>query len=223
MEEENTIFDWGFAVDILPDLMDGLWLTVQATFGGFLIALAIGLFFALARRSDNLLVSGPASIVVELIRSTPLLVQLYIFFYILPRYGLRMPPFQLGVLAIGLHFGTYTSEVYRAGINAVPKGQWEAAQALNFTIFQKWTRIILPQAIPPMIPALGNYLIGMFKETAQLSAITVVELMLSARIIGTNEFRFIEPITLAGMLYFAVSYPSSLFIQRLETRLGRAS
>ncbi len=222
MEQETTIFDWEFALAILPDLLDGLWLTVQATFGGFLIALAIGLFFALARRSDNLLVSGPASIVVELIRSTPLLVQLYIFFYILPRYGLRMPPFQLGVIAIGLHFGTYTSEVYRAGINAVPKGQWEAAQALNFTIFQKWTRIVLPQAIPPMIPALGNYLIGMFKETAQLSAITVVELMLSARISGTEEFRFIEPITLAGILYFAVSYPSSLFIQRLETRFGRA-
>ena len=220
--DENTIFDWEFAIDILPELLDGLWVTVQATVGGFIIALAIGLFFALARRSDNILVSSPVAVIVELIRSTPLLVQLFIFFYILPRYGFRMPPFQLGVLAIGLHFGTYTSEVYRAGINAVPKGQWEAARALNFTIFQKWTRIVLPQAIPPMIPALGNYFIGMFKETAQLLAITVVELMLTARIIGTREFRFVEPITMAGVLYFAVSYPSSLFIQRLEARLGRA-
>jgi polar amino acid transport system permease protein len=133
---------------------------------------------------------------------------------------LRVPAFTLGVLASGLHFGTYTSEVFRAGIEAVERGQWEAATSLNFTPFQTWTRIILPQAIPPMIPALGNYLIGMFKETAQLSAITIVELMLSARSIGTREFRFIEPITLAGLLYFAVSYPSSLVVQRLEARFG---
>jgi polar amino acid transport system permease protein len=110
--------------------------------------------------------------------------------------------------------------VFRAGIEAVPRGQWEAATSLNFTPIQKWTRIILPQAIPPMLPAFGNYLIGMFKETAQLSAITIVELMLSARIIGTREFRFVEPITLAGVLYFALSYPSSLIVQRLEARFG---
>ncbi|MEQ8677394.1 MAG: ectoine/hydroxyectoine ABC transporter permease subunit EhuD [Aggregatilineales bacterium] len=221
--EQSALFDWNFALEILPQLLEGLWVTIQATFFGFIISMAIGLFFALARRSENLLISAPIGAIVEFIKSTPLLVQLFIFFYILPRYGFRVPAFQLGVFAIGLHFSTYTSEVYRAGINAVPRGQWEAARALNFTAFQKWTRIILPQALPPMIPALGNYLIAMFKETAQLSAITVVELMLSARIIGTSEFRFVEPITLAGILYFAVSYPSSLFIQQLENRFGRAN
>jgi polar amino acid transport system permease protein len=216
----SELFDWGFAFDILPKLLEGLWVTVQATFLGFALALAIGLAFALGRRSEQWWISQPLGMVIEFIRSTPLLVQLFFFFYVLPRYGLRVPAFTLGVLAIGLHFGTYTSEVFRAGIEAVERGQWEASTSLNFTPFQKWTRIILPQAIPPMIPALGNYLIGMFKETAQLSAITIVELMLSARSIGTREFRFIEPITLAGLLYFAVSYPSSLVVQRLEARFG---
>ena len=220
--ENNGIFDIEFALEILPDLLEGLWITVQATFLGFALAVIIGLAFALGRRSDQWWISQPISVIVEFIRSTPLLVQLFFFFYLLPRYtGLRVPAFTLGVAAIGLHFGTYTSEVFRAGIEGVPLGQWEAATALNFTVSQKWTRVILPQAIPPMIPVLGNYLIGMFKETAQLSAITVVELMLTARSIGTREFRFVEPITLAGMLYFAVSYPSSLIMQRLEARFGR--
>lgn len=218
---QNTqLFDVEFAISILPRLLAGLQVTVYATVLGFIIALFIGLFFALGRRSTMTLLSGPLTFLIEFIRSTPLLVQLFVFFYILPRYGFRVPAFWLGVLAIGLHFSTYTSEVYRAGINAVPRGQWEAAQALNFTATQKWTRIILPQAIPPMIPALGNYLISMFKETAQLSAITVVELMLTARSIGTREFQMVEPITLAGLLYFMVSYPSALLIQRLEVRFG---
>ncbi len=216
-----TAFDWQFAVEIFPDLLNGMWITIQATFFGFLLALVFGLFFALSRRSDSPWIRIPVSAVVEFVRSTPLLVQLFFFFYVIPRYlNFRVPAFQLGVLAIGLHFGTYTAEVIRAGINAVPRGQWEAATSLNFSIWQRWTLIILPQAIPPMIPALGNYLIGMFKETAQLSAITVVELMLVARSIGTREFRFIEPITIAGLLYFIVSYPSSLIIRQLEKRFG---
>jgi polar amino acid transport system permease protein len=127
----------------------------------------------------------------------------------------------VGTVALGLHYGTYTSEVYRAGIDAVDRGQWEAATALNFSPLRVWTGVILPQAIPPMIPALGNYLIGMFKESAQLLAITVTELMLTARVIGTETFRFLEPITMAGVLYFLISYPAALIVQRLEARYAR--
>jgi polar amino acid transport system permease protein len=111
--------------------------------------------------------------------------------------------------------------VYRAGIDAIESGQWEAATALNFSPMHIWTRIILPQAIPPMYPSLGNYLVAMFKETSQLMAITVVELTLTARIIGTTTFRFLEPITMAGVLYFAISYPSSFLVSRLEARYAR--
>lgn len=211
-------FDWAFAWEILPTLLWGLVVTIEATIAGFALAVVLGLLMALGRRSDNPWISRPVGGFVEFIRSTPLLVQLYIFFFVLPRYGLRLPPFAVGAVALGLHYGTYCSEVYRAGIDAIDRGQWEAATALNFSPLRVWVGIILPQSIPPMIPALGNYLVAMFKETAQLAAITVTELLLSARVIGTQTFRFLEPITLAGLLYFLISYPSALLVQRLEAR-----
>ena len=214
----QEFFDFDYAFSILPTLLEGLVVTLQASLAGFAVALVLGLLMALARRSDNAWISAPVGAFVEFIRSTPLLVQLFFLFYVLPHTGIRLPPFVVGTVALGMHYGTYMSEVYRAGIDAIGSGQWEAATALNFSPADTWTRIILPQAIPPMIPALGNYLVAMFKESAQLAAITVTELLLTGRIIGTREFRFLEPITLVGVLYFLISYPSSLLVQRLEAR-----
>jgi polar amino acid transport system permease protein len=214
-------FDWDFALEVMPDMLEGLVTTIQASLIAFALAAVIGLLMALARRSESVWLSAPVGALVEFIRSTPLLVQLFFFFYVLPQYGLRFPAFIVGVTVLGLHYGTYTSEVYRAGIDAIGRGQWEAAKSLNFNAQHTWTRIILPQALPPMTPALGNYLIGIFKETAQLAAITVVEMLLTARTIGTRSFRFLEPITLAGLLFFALSYPSSLLVQRLEARYAK--
>lgn len=217
-------WDWNFAInDVLPKLLEGMVVTVQATIGGFALAAILGLLFALGRRSENKWLSRPLGAFVEFIRSTPLLVQLFFLFYVLPLppFKLRLPALVIGIFALGLHYGTYCSEVYRAGIDAVAKGQWEAATALNFSPTHIWTRIILPQAIPPMIPALGNYFVAMFKETPQLAAITVTEMLLTGRIIGTNTFRFLEPITMVGLLFFLLSYPSSLLVQRLEARYAR--
>ena len=218
MNDLIEFFDFEYIVEILPDLLEGLIITVEASLAGFAVALILGLLFALGRRSENEWLSQPIGAVVEFVRSTPLLVQLFFFFYVLPRYGIRLGPFIIGTVALGLHYGTYTSEVYRAGIDAVERGQWEAATALNFSPVDVWVRIILPQSIPPMIPALGNYMVAMFKESAQLSAITVAELLNTAQTIGTRNFAYLEPITLAGALYFAISYPSSLIVQRLEAR-----
>ena len=214
----EQFFDWEYAIGFMPTLLEGLWVTIQVTVVAFILAAILGLLMALGRRSTNPWIAQPIGAIVEFIRSTPLLVQLFIFFYVLPRYGLRMPAFIVGTIALGLHYGTYTSEIYRAGIDAIDRGQWEAARALNFSPVRTWVGIVLPQAIPPMIPALGNYLVAMFKESAQLSAITVVELTLTARTIGTQSFRFLEPFTMAGILYFLISYPSSLVVQRLEKR-----
>ncbi|HEX6387235.1 MAG TPA: ectoine/hydroxyectoine ABC transporter permease subunit EhuD [Anaerolineae bacterium] len=214
-------FDWQFALEILPALLRGLWVTIQVSLLAFALAAVLGLLMALGRRSDNKWLSEPVGVLVEFVRSTPLLVQLFFFFYVLPRYGFRMPAFILGTIALGVHYATYASEVYRAGINAVGRGQWEAATALNFSPLRTWTGIILPQAIPPMIPALGNYLVAMFKESAQLSAITVTELMATATIIGAQTFRYLESITLVGALYFLISYPSSLVVRRLEALYAR--
>ncbi|MDQ4077452.1 MAG: ectoine/hydroxyectoine ABC transporter permease subunit EhuD [Chloroflexota bacterium] len=216
-------FDLEFAVEISPLLLRAMGVTIRATFFGFAIAAVLGLLLAIGRRADAKWIAWPASAIVEFVRSTPLLVQLFLLFYVLPRYGLRLPAFTLGVIGLGLHYGAYTSEVYRAGIDAVERGQWEAATALNFSIVQKWTRIVLPQAIPPMIPALGNYLIAMFKETPLLSAITVVEMFQRAKIISSQTFQPLEPYTMVGLLFFLLSYPSVLILQRLESRFVRSS
>jgi polar amino acid transport system permease protein len=214
-------FDWAFAWEILPRLLKAMVVTIEATFVGFGVAAVLGLLLAIARRSDAWWLSKPAGAVVEFIRSTPLLVQLFFLFYVLPRYGFRMPAFWVGVIGLGLHYGSYTSEVYRAGIDAIPRGQWEAATALNFSHRRTWTNIILPQAIPPMIPALGNYLVAMFKETPLLAFITVVEMFQRAIIISSQTFRPLEPYTLVGVLFFVLSYPSALVLRRLEVRLVR--
>ncbi|MFQ5401043.1 MAG: ectoine/hydroxyectoine ABC transporter permease subunit EhuD [Anaerolineae bacterium] len=218
----NTeVWDWQFVIEIIPQLLQGLKITIAATLVGFAVAAVLGLLMALGRRSRNRLISWPMTAVIEFVRMTPLLVQLFFMFYVLPRYGIRLPAFVVGIIGLGLHYGSYNSEVYRAGIDAIGRGQWEAATALNFSTVDTWRRIILPQAIPPMYPALGNYFVAMFKESALLLAISVPELMREARVIGTNSFRFVEPMTMAGLFYFLVSYPSSLVVRKLEARYAR--
>ena len=154
----------------------------------------------------------------ECIRRTPLLVQLYFLFYVLPDLGIFLSPFAAGVIGLGIHFSTYTSEVYRAGIENIPKGQWEASRALNYNAYQTMRFVILPQAIPPMIPPLANYLITMFKETPLLSAITVVELFGAANIFSNTTYKFLEPMTLVGLFFLLTSVPAAYAAMRLEQR-----
>ncbi len=209
-------FDWNFVREFMPELLEGLKVTISAALVSFVFAAIVGLIFALLRRSSNAWVAKPVNAFVEFVRSTPLLVQLYFFFYVLPLYGVQLPAFTVGVIGLGLHYSSYMSEVYRAGIDAIGSGQWEASRALNFTMKDSWTRIILPQAIPPMIPVLGNYLVAMFKETPQLAAITVLEMLQRAKNVGAYTFRYLEPITMVGILFFLISYPAALFVQKLE-------
>src|SRR5690606_33616653 len=120
---------------------------------------------------------------------------------------LTMGALTTGVIGLGVHYATYTSEVYRAGIESVPRGQWEASTALNLAPATTWGRVVLPQAIPVVIPALGNYLIAMFKDVPLLATITVLDVLGEARAVGTQYFRYLEPYTLAGLLFLAVSIP----------------
>jgi polar amino acid transport system permease protein len=216
---EVSLFDWQFAWRILPDLLRASRYTIGITLAGFAIALVFGLLLAVLRRSRLRLLSWPSAFLVEFIRSTPLLIQLYFLFYVLPDYGLTRSPIATGTLGIGLHYSCYVAEVYRAGLNAVPRGQWEAAKALSLSPWHAYRDIILPQAVRPIIPALGNYLVAMFKDTPVLSAITVVELMLQAKNIGSQTFRYIEPITMAGLFFLIISVSVAMLVRRIETRL----
>ena len=214
-------WDWAFVREIMPTLIQGAIITVQATILGSIVAMAIGLLFAIARRSPNRWIARPIGFVVEFIRGTPLLVQLYFLFYVLPDIGILLPPLTAGVIALGLHYGTYTSEVYRAGIDNISRGQWEAAKAVNLTPTQTWVHVIVPQAIPPMIPALANYFIAMFKETPLLSAITVLELMNQARSVANFSYRYLEPMTMVGVFFLVISVPAVMLLRHLERRYGQ--
>jgi len=209
------LWDWHYAFQILPDLLRAAVITVEATLLGFLIAAVLGLVLAILRMLGPL-TAGPASVLIEVVRSTPLLIQIFFLYFVLPKFGLTLDAFTAGVLALGVHYATYCSEVYRAGIEAVPRGQWEASVALNLGFTTTFKDIILPQAIPPVVPALGNYLVALFKETPLLSAIAVLELMQTAKIMGSESFRYTEPITLVGLLFLIMSLVSAALIRQVE-------
>jgi len=211
-------WSWEVAFDVLPQLAKGIIVTVQATIVASFLAYALGLVIAILKMSKSKLTRISLYWSTEFIRRTPILVQLYIVFYVLPDYGIFFEAFTCGVLVLGIHFSTYTSEVFRAGIDNVPKGQWEAAKSLNYNGYQTWKNVILPQAIPPMIPPLANYLITMFKETPLLAAITVVELFRAADQYSNSHYKYLEPMTLVGVFFLIVSIPSAILAMKLEKR-----
>lgn len=213
------MWDPDYATYVFPALLKGLGVTVEVTLIGSAIALALGLIVAILR---SLRIPGLSQLLwfyVEFIRGTPVLVQAYFAFFVLPKAGVQLDPLVTGIIVMGINYSAYMAEVYRAGIESVPVGQWEAVRALSLPTGRAWRRIIIPQAVRPMVPALGNYVIQMFKDSAILSAITVAELMSRALQAGSTYYRYTEPLTIAGILFLAVSYISSLGVQRLEKRL----
>jgi polar amino acid transport system permease protein len=218
--ETERLWDWSYVAEILPILAGAAVVTIEATLIGFALAAVIGLVLALLRFAVPAL-SWPVAAFVEFIRSTPLLIQIFFLFFVLPELGIVLDAFTAGVLALGVHYGAYCSEVYRAGLEAVPRGQWEAAIALNLDQTTTFRDIILPQALPPIVPALGNYLVALFKETPLLSAIAVLELMQTAKILGSETFRYNEPITLVGLFFLVMSLISAAAIRLVERYLNR--
>ncbi|QDI92715.1 ectoine/hydroxyectoine ABC transporter permease subunit EhuD [Salicibibacter halophilus] len=209
-------WDWEFAFEVFPEIISAIGVTIGATVAAYFISLTLGLVLTLLRRSSfkplSLLVAG----IIEFIRMTPPLVQLFFIYF-----AFDMSPFVTGAIVLGVHYATYVSEVYRSGIESVPASQWEASKALNFSTAQTWQKVVLPQAIPPVIPMLGNYLIVLFKETPLLSGIYVLEMLAVAQMIGSDTYRFLEPVTIVGFLFLVLSYPSALFIRYLEKRSGQ--
>ncbi|MGW5196231.1 ectoine/hydroxyectoine ABC transporter permease subunit EhuD [Streptomyces spiralis] len=202
--------------DALPLLLKGFETTLLATVLGILLAAVLGLVVAVLGRAPTRLVTMPVRAVTEFVRSTPMLVQLvgaYAIFH-------TVKPLVIGIAVLGIHYASYLSEVYRAGIDAVPKGQWEACRALSMSTRRTWRAVVLPQAVRNVLPALGNYGISMFKETPFLAVITVSEMVSEAREYGATHFVYAETFTLAGLIFLAASYPTSLLMRKLERRLG---
>ncbi|MCV0440937.1 MAG: ectoine/hydroxyectoine ABC transporter permease subunit EhuD [Hydrogenophaga sp.] len=217
----DAIWDWGYAWEVMPILAEASLVTIKATVMGFGLALVVGMALAIGRMAGPAWLRLAVGGVVEFIRSTPLLIQIFFLYYVMPEFGLAMDAMLTGVLALGLHYGAYCSEVYRAGLENVPKGQWEASVALNLSPWTTFKDVILPQAIPPVVPALGNYLVALFKETPLLSVIAVLELMQTAKILGSESFQYTEPITLVGLFFLVFSLVSAALIRQLEQHLNR--
>jgi polar amino acid transport system permease protein len=217
----TELWDWSYTWEILPTLARASLVTIQATILGFLLAVTVGLLLAILRMSKSGWVAIPTAGFIEFIRSTPLLIQIFFVFFVFPEFGVNLSAMTAGVLAIGLHYGTYCSEVYRSGLANIPRGQWEASTALNLSGFHTFRDVIIPQAIPPVVPALGNYLVALFKETPLLSAIAVLELMQTAKILGSENFRYTEPITLVGLFFLVFSLVTAALIRQVERHFSQ--
>ncbi len=218
----DTSSNWAFIRASIPLLLRGLQVTISAALLGFVIAIFLGLAFAIIMRSRTRLIRWPVGVFLEFVRDTPLLIQLFFIYYILPAYGIVAPAFLTGAIAIGVQYSAYMAEVYRGGIEAVERGQWEAATALNLSRQQTYRDVIVPQVIPRIIPATGNYLVGMLKETPILSTISVLEMLNYAIIIGDRTYQYSVPLTMAGILMLLVTSVFAWCVRIVEFVVPRA-
>ena len=212
----DTSSTTAFALSVLPILLIGLKTTVLAMCAGFVIALLVGLVFALLRRSSLGVIFWPATLVIEFLKNTPLLMQLFFLYFVLPQYGIVLPAFWTGCVALGLQYAAYMSEVYRAGLEPIPKGQWEAATALNLPKARVYGVIVFPQMVPRITPASGNYLVSMMKDTPILSTITVVEMLNLANRIGDRTFEYLVPLSVVGFIFLVLTSLCSIVLRGIE-------
>ena len=213
---------WEFTFEILPQMLWATLNTFMAAGLGYAIAAVVGLLFMLGQRTSYKFINIPTREIVEFIRSTPLLVQLFFVYFVAPQFGLTLSAWVSAMFTIGLHYGTYLSEVYRGALEGVPKTQWEACRALNFSTSYTYKRIVLPQAFPIAIPGMGNYLVGIFKDTPLLATIGVAELFFTANALGAYTYRYLEPYTLVGIIFLVISVPTAMGIRRLEAAVNKA-
>lgn len=217
-------FDWrmGFAVEVLPRLLQATGWTILVTVASFGIAAVLGVVFAVMSDSHNKPLSWSTRAFVDFVRGTPILIQLYLLYFTLPSIGVTLPALFVGIFALAIHYAAYTSETYRAGFATVGIGQREAARALGLRAGVTFFKVVLPQAIRPIVPMLGNYLVFLFKETPLLSAVAIVELLQTAKIIGSETFRYTEPFTIVGIIFLVLSLSTSWLVRRLEAYLAKA-
>jgi len=213
---------WDYTWDVLPDLLAAFFkYTLGVTLAAGVIAVLLGLVLALGRRSDNKIVSRTTFGIIEFVRSTPIPVQLFFVYFGGPAVGVSLSPLVTGISVLGIHYACYMAEVYRAGIDAIPQGQWEACTALSLSPQRTWRAVVLPQVIRRIVPSAGNQIIALFKETPFLIVVGVGEMVYVAQQFGSTTFRFIEPVTIAGLIFLAASYPTSVLMRKLEARLAQ--
>lgn len=210
MEEYPVFLDWGSITGFYNLLLQGAWLTLVITCLAFLLAIVVGIIIAAGRTSTVASVRWLATLYVEVIRNTPVLLQIFIVFYGLSGLGLRLPPMVAGTLGLGLNVGAYLGEIFRAGVSAVPKGHREAAIALALSPGQTLTRVVAPVALRAIFPALSNMFITTILGSSLLSVIAVPELTGQTNEISANTFLTIEVYSFSTVIYLVLTLGSSL-------------
>ncbi|MEL7081750.1 MAG: ectoine/hydroxyectoine ABC transporter permease subunit EhuC, partial [Pseudomonadota bacterium] len=211
-----------FLSEFLPRLASGAGMTVMVMICATLLAVFISLLFGLMRLSSNFAIQGTATVYIEFFRGTSLLVQLYWIYYVLPLMGLTLTPFVSGVLALGLNFGAYGAEIVRGGIQSVPRGQYEAALALNMSPAKRMRRIIIPQTFPLILPPAANLTVELLKATALVALITVVDLMFVAKQINATTWLSAQVFGTALIVYYVMARFALIpFLRWLEVLAAR--
>lgn len=210
---------WEDVRTFMPPLLIGARTTVLLTFLVMFLGLPAGLLVALARLSRIAPLRILARGYVEIIRGTPVLLQLVYVYFVLPHAGIKFDPFTAGTIALSVNYAAYLSEVFRAGIQAIDRGQVEAGLSLGMSRSLLMRRIILPQAIRIILPPIGNYFVSLFKDTSLVSIITLQDLMFSGQILAASTFKDFEIYTLIAIIYLSICYPSAIAVTWLERKL----
>ncbi|MGQ9586068.1 MAG: amino acid ABC transporter permease [Anaerolineae bacterium] len=213
-------FNWEIMAKSAPYLLDGAWTTIKLTLLAEVLSVVVGLICAMIRVSRLPVIKAPIVFYVDLFRATPLLVQIIIIFYALPDIGILLGRYEAAMLALTLHNGAYVTEIIRAGIESIHRGQMEAARSLGLTYLQAMRKVILPQAFRQVLPPLTNSFIDLLKATSLVSVIGFVELLKQGRQLQ-NWLANSTPLTGAAILYFVMLWPLIRLAGRLEARLGR--
>jgi polar amino acid transport system permease protein len=214
--------DAAFIVDWGPFILGGVPVTIFVSIVSILAAIVFAIFGALGRLSGIAPIYAIATLYVSLVRGTPLIVQIIFVYLALPEFGIVLDPLLGGILALSFNYGAYLTEIFRAGIEAIPRGQREAAAALGMTGGHTMRRIILPQAVRIVIPAIGNDFISMIKDSALVSFVTIEELFSKAESVGTRNFRMFEALLIAATVYWLMTIVFSFFQERLEKRMAES-
>ena len=212
---------WRDAVEFLPILMNGVALTIVVTLGSLILSTLLGLVWALMRVSGISVLSGLSAALINVIRGIPIIVLLFYLYFVMPDLGVTLTALQAAILGLGIAYSAYQAENFRAGIEAIDKGQIEAAQAIGMGWWLTMRRVVLPQAVRIVLPPYGNIMIMMLKDSSQASTITVAELALQGKLIASSTFKNMSVFTLVALMYLTMSIPLILLVRHFEKRAGK--
>src|SRR5580704_8683229 len=209
------------ATEFLPILLQGVWLTIVVTVGSLVLSTILGLVWAMMRVSGLRALSGLSAGLINVIRGIPIIVLLFYLYFVMPDFGITLTALQAAILGLGIAYSAYQAENFRAGIEAIDKGQIEAAQTIGMGWWLTMRRVVLPQAVRIVLPPYGNIMIMMLKDSSQASTITVAELALQGKLIASSTFKNTTVFTLVAALYLVMSLPLIALAGWLERRFGR--